>query len=297
MPLRGTPVTDEAARIKPVVVVKIDNSNAFSVQPQLGLERADIVFEEIVEGITRFAAVFHSDVPERVGPVRSARTSDIDIVAQLSRPILAWSGGNNGVVNAMRKADINDVGRETAPSVITNAVYYRVNDREEPHNLFVKTAEMYAVLEAPQPPPTPLFTYRAAGKSATGGVPVAEGFNVKLSSTQVEWTWNGSGWVRRAYGFAHLDTNRKPIAPENVVTMVTKYRSSPADPRSPEAVTVGEGEAFVLTDGRLINGTWKREDATKPAVIRDDKGQVMELTPGRTWIELPDSADNVKFLG
>ena len=296
MPFRGTPTADETARNRPAIVVKIDNSNAVGVRPQLGLERADIVFEEIVEGITRFAAVFHSDVPEQVGPVRSARTSDVDIVGQLSRPIMAWSGGNNGVTAAMSRANIHDAGRETGPRDITNAVYYRVNDRVEPHNLFVNTAEMYPIVTAPQPLPSPVFTYRPVGASATGGSAPPKGVSVKLESTQVEWSWTGTAWARSAYGVEHLDTNKRQITTENVVVLVTNYRSSPADPRSPEAVTVGQGDAFVLTGGRYIVGRWKRAAAAQPAVLTDESGKAIDLTPGRTWVELPRSSDNVNVI-
>ena len=83
----GPSVTARAA-----LAVKIDN--APDGQPQWNLADADLVFEENVEGITRFVAVYHTNVPDRIGPVRSARTSDIDILAGLNRPVLAWSGGN-----------------------------------------------------------------------------------------------------------------------------------------------------------------------------------------------------------
>ena len=86
---------------RPALAVKVDNldANGETAVPQLGLLKADVVFEEIVEGnITRLVGVFHSQQPGRVGPVRSARTTDVQLLPQLGRPLLAWSGGNAGVV-------------------------------------------------------------------------------------------------------------------------------------------------------------------------------------------------------
>src|SRR5215207_1177401 len=123
-PLTGRTDIDPALLGRPALVVKIDNHP--DAPPQRGLNQADVVYEEVVEGLTRFAAVFHSqDTPSSpddpdvaaVGPVRSARTSDIDIVAGLSRPLLVWSGGNLGVQRAITDAaeagELVDVGGDT----------------------------------------------------------------------------------------------------------------------------------------------------------------------------------------
>jgi hypothetical protein len=107
-PFTGLPPANPATLTRPALVVKINNHPL--ARPQIGINQADIVFEEEVEGITRFAAVFQSQDSTPVGPVRSARTSDVDIVAQLSHPLFAWSGGNAGVQKAISNADLTDVG-------------------------------------------------------------------------------------------------------------------------------------------------------------------------------------------
>ncbi len=106
-PLTGLPI-DPATAARPALVVKIDNFPTIA-RPQVGINQADIVFEEIVEGITRFAAVFQSEDADPVGPIRSARTSDINILAQLGRPLLAWSGGNPFVTRAIQNANIDNL--------------------------------------------------------------------------------------------------------------------------------------------------------------------------------------------
>ena len=93
--------------------------------------------------------------------------------------------------------------------------------------------------------------------------------------------------MRSTDGRVHEDLDGVQISPANVVVAFSNYRQSPADPKSPEVVSVGEGPAWVLTGGKLIKGTWARESATSPYVLKDAAGQVIALTPGRTFLELP----------
>src|SRR5207342_3095282 len=112
---------------------------------------------------------------------------------------------------------------------------------------------------------------------------------------KVLWEWDQAtgGWKRTQDNTPHVDAKGVQIAPQNVVIMFVPYRKSAADPISPEAVTVGQGEAWVLTDGGVVKGTWSRPDPSKPAVLRDANGQEIGLTPGRTWVELAQSGDAV----
>ena len=143
-PLTGLPGADVPRAALPALVVKIDNHPR--ARPQIGLVQADIVIEEIVEGITRFFAVFHSTAADPVGPVRSARTTDIDLLRQLQRPLFAWSGANNGTIKALRDADVaTDVGYAFHSK---EAGYYRDGARRSPHNLFSTTTALWALSPA-----------------------------------------------------------------------------------------------------------------------------------------------------
>jgi Protein of unknown function (DUF3048) C-terminal domain len=108
---------------------------------------------------------------------------------------------------------------------------------------------------------------------------------------KVGWIWDAAAakWMRSEYGSEHLDTTGTQVSAENVIVQFCDYRTSPADPKSPEAQTVGYGEAILLSGGKVLRGTWERGDANAPAIFKDGDGKVMELTPGRTWIELAEA--------
>jgi hypothetical protein len=282
-PLNGLPVFDPAAPGRPALVVKIDNVPRS--RPPSGLDVADIVYEENVEGWTRFAAVFHSLVPEPVGPVRSGRTQDIDLLTSLDRPLFVWSGGNARVTSAIRESTLIDMG----PSGLKGVDYYRSSDRPAPHNLFARVADAWAANVAGSPPPPPQLTFRPAGEPADGDAPVV---GVKLEmdgGMRAEWRWDASvGRFLRFHdgGRPHEVAGGGQVQAENVVVLTVQYRPSPADARSPEAVTVGEGDALVFTDGQVLLARWVRPDNTSPWTFLDAAGAEIGLTPGRTWVEL-----------
>ena len=293
-PLTGVPaaasVIDGA---RPAVVVKVDNSP--EARPQLGVAQADIVYELLVEGITRFALVFHSEIPDPVGPVRSARSSDVDLVADLSTPLFAWSGGNAGVVGEIRQAEreglLTNASWDSAPSA-----YFRSADRRAPHNLMVNVPELLAVrAPAGQGAPAAIFEYLPTGVPFEG-LPLA-GMTVDFGGgVVIDWVWDPmlERWVRYQIddrhdrvGSATLDVSGAQVAVSNVVVMFTPYGVSPSDDRSPMALTIGSGPAMVFVESQWIPATWSRPDARAPAQLFDEAGLPVRLAPGRTWVELP----------
>ncbi len=281
-PLNGLAVLDPAAPTRPALVAKIDNVPR--ARPQSGLELADIVYEENVEGWTRLAAVFHSLVPNVVGPVRSGRTQDIDLLTSLDHPLFVWSGGNGRVTAAIRDSDLIDMG----PSGLDGIDYFRSSDRPAPHNLYARVAEAWAANVAGSPPPPAQLTFRPAGEPARGDAPVA---GVKLQmdgGMRAVWQWDPSTgvFVRYHDGRPFVTADGAEILAANVVVLTVQYRPSPADARSPEAVSVGEGDALVFTDGQVHLARWVRPDNRSPWMFVDAEGNEIGLTPGRTWIEL-----------
>lgn len=300
-PLTGLRVADPALVARPPLAVKVDNLDAAgeTAVPQLGLLQADVVWEEIVEGnITRLVAVFHSQQPGRVGPVRSARTTDVALLPQLGRPLLGWSGGNDGVVRAVRSSpSIIDAGVDVA-----TGSYSRQGPHPAPHNLYVEADELWAKAPAGTPPPPALFSYRTPGQAPPPearqalGVDLSWGGGVAVAPVSWRWDENLRSWVRSQRGRFHVDQGGEAITAKNVVVMVTEYGRSAADARSPEALTVGSGELFVYTNGRVIHGRWDRPDGNRPATLVDDAGRPVLLSPGQTWIELPRSGSTTTIF-
>lgn len=301
-PLTGLRQKDDHLLKRPALAVKVDNLDTprESAVPQTGLTRADVVVEEIVEGnITRLVGIFHSQQPGRVGPVRSARTTDVQLLPQLGRPLLAWSGGNQGVVGAVRSSPfIIDVGYDAA-----TAAYARDHSRKAPHNLYVDGDQLWAKAPPGTPAPTPMFQYRTTGQKNPSIARKAAGVDLTwgggAASSPVSWRWDAKNrvYVRSQNGRIHTDASGAPLTAKNVVVLVTDYGRSAADSRSPEAQTVGSGELFAFTNGRVIHGRWDRPDIAKPAKLVDDKGAPVLLSPGQTWVELPRSGDTAAIMG
>lgn len=283
-PLTGMPVDDEARALRPALVAKIDNHP--QARPQFGLNSADIVFEENVESLTRFAAVFHSQNVGRVGPVRSGRTQDIDLLGSLDKPLFVWSGGNANVTRAVNASDLVSL----SPTTTKNEGFFREKrgNEDSEHTLYVRPLELWASFTPVfAPPPPAQFTYRAANE-AFNGEP-ASGAEIKMDGgVQVAWGWDtdNATYLRSMSGKVHEDAELGQVNSANVVALEVEYRPSSADPASPEAQTVGTGAVYVFTSGVMVRGTWTRDDRLKPFSLVDEAGDEIALTPGRTWVEL-----------
>lgn len=282
MPLTGLPVVDEAAAVRPAIVAKIDNHPG--ARPQSGLNDADIVYEENVEKWTRFAVVFHTNGSDPVGPLRSGRTQDIDLLTSLNKPLLLWSGGNAAVTTAINKSTLVNMSASAASN---GGGFFRSTDKKAPHNLFSKTTNIWALDAGRGGTPPAQFEYRDATTSPSG-VDVA-GLKLTMDgSMRASWQWDPATSLFRRFheSKVHEDSNGNQVAFENVVVIECEYKASPADPRSPEAQTVGTGRAWVYTGGKMVEGTWNRPDNLSAWNLQDSAGSPIGLTPGRTWVEL-----------
>lgn len=278
-PLTGVPT--KTFPLRPALAVKIDNVDA--ARPQSNIEDADVIYEEMVEGnLTRLVAVFHSHLPATVGPVRSIRTTDIDILDQLNTPLLAASGANSGVLAAVAGADLVNVN-----ALEVGGAYYRDGSRRAPHNLYADTHALYLGAPSQGGVPPSLFDYRQPRTSPAGGV-VAAGVTIAFGRADIDFTWSSTakGWVRRQNGTTHTTAAGRALAPANVVVLEVPYGVSAADANSPEAHTVGSGTAHVFTAGQRVTGTWSRSDSSDPIRLLDANGDDIALTRGQTFVEL-----------
>lgn len=293
-PLTGLPLPEPAPPNRQALVIKIDN--APKGRPQAGVNQADVVVEEQVEGgITRLASIFHSTDAGSVGPVRSARSTDIAIITPLRLPLFAYSGTNATFLKLVRAAPLVDIGHSAAASE-----YRRERGRPAPYNLFTTTSGLWARGPSAEDPP-PLFTYRVPGErwSASGARPV-RGVHYEfrdIVTTIVDFTWDANaggpdagGWRRVQQGTAHVDAGGVQIAPVNVVVQFTRHRDTGERDQSgavvPEAELIGGGEAWVFSGGELVKGKWSKASAEVPTSYRDAKDRPIELLPGRTWVVL-----------
>jgi hypothetical protein len=279
MPLTGVPLAyGQQPPDRPAMVVKIDN--APPARPQSGFNNADIVFEEIVnDSLTRFALVFHSHGSDAdVGPIRSGRIQDVDLFASYAAPSFVWSGGNATVENAIANSGMLDLK-------FGSRGLYEDPGRRAPHAVFGNLATLWENTQPWQGRPGLQFAYRMDGEAPIGTPAV--GVDVVLDSVGVRWLWDPTtGTYRREMdGEPHYDATTGQVTTHNVVVLVMNYAQGVSD--SPDAQSIGYGEAFVFTGGNSIHGAWIRQDRFAPFTLIADDGSPIELTPGRTFIELP----------
>jgi len=285
-PLTGLPDPSGDSFKRPALSVKVENYNPDS-RPQTGLDQADVVYEEEVEGgITRFVAIFNSTAPDTIGPVRSVRLQDPDIVWPIGG-IFAYSGGAADPVAAINAAPVHAVDNTAAVANGANAMERDAPGqpkRAAPHNLYGHGPALFDLGGDPKPPP-PLFQYTKPGSPNAGanvGDPVVSMRIGWIGDYDASYQWDAATntWKRFQHGDPHLVVGGDQIAPTNVVVQFTQY-----DGES-NAQTVGEGDAWIFTDGRVYKGRWVRPDRAKPARYTDLAGAPITLRPGRTWVEL-----------
>ncbi len=281
MPLTGLPVTDPAVAARVAVVVKISNDPG--ARPQSGLDKADIVFEAWGAGPTRFATVFQSKDAPNVGPIRSARTQDVDLVGSFNGPIFACSGGNKGAIAAIRSSDLLVLTEGQGPG-------WRLDkNRRRPHATFNDTASLRLNADPGRPGPQQQFQYRKAGVDAAGEA--SSGFKLHIEQVRVEWQFDAASnsYLRSQDGNPHKLADGTRVKFDNVVVLWIDYGHSPADVRSPDGGTIGNGDAVVFTNGKQIPAHWARADRLKPLALTTADGSPILLTPGTTWFELANS--------
>ena len=287
-PLTGLAV--DAPITRPAMAVKIDNHP--KARPQWGLNQADIVFEENVEMLTRFAAVFHTTDSDPVGPIRSGRRQDVDLLESFNAPLFAWSGGNAEVTKLIRASTMVDLSHSAANDA---GGYRRESSRSAPHNLIADTSKLWTLAPEGAAPPQAQFAYRAADEAIPATARETAGIKLSMDGVRVLWEWSSEfgRFLRSQDDKPHVDVDDVRINAANVVVLYVQYSKSGY---SPVAKTIGSGEAWVFTAGKLFQGTWERDEAGKPFTLKDTAGNEIKLTPGNTWVQLPRIGKGVSYL-
>lgn len=289
-PLTGE-VLPEGTVPGPSLAAKIDNHR--DARPQVGLEHTDLVFEELVEGgITRYVAVWQSDVPAEIGPIRSIRPMDPDIISPLGG-IVAYSGGQTRFVQAMKATGVYNAIHGQPD---TADVMYRTDTKRAPHNVLVRAPQLIAK-HAELAPPGQQFAFAPDIAGSTAVREGAPATTIRLafsSASQPIWTFDaGSGLYRRGQaGQADVDSAGNVLTAVNVIVVQVPIGN---DGGVPKTELVGSGTAWVGSGGRTVDATWAKDSASAPIRLVDATGTVVRLAPGNSWIELVPTAGTVAF--
>jgi hypothetical protein len=286
------PLTGLAPRKGPVVVIKVDNAS--TARPfQRGIGHAVVVYQELVEsGLTRFAAVYDGSWSGEVGPIRSARETDIALLAQYGRITLAFSGANHGVMHsvlaAAHKQQLIDASHENFPSL------YREGPRRKDSYNFFGTPTRFRMARPGVGTKDIGFSFaplhRGAGRSAKAAT-------IRFSPhANVIVRYNKRTGRYSVYQDGHLMPG---VAPSNVIVQRVRIRGSRyvdvLGSPTPYTITTGRGSAVLMRDGRLVTATWRRLTVKTGTRFLDDKGRDVPMKPGPTWILLQPKGQSFTY--
>ncbi len=287
-PLSGLPAPGGEVPQRPALAVKVDNYP--DARPQSGLDKADVVFEEPVEGgITRLVAVFQCQDASLIGPIRSAREVDAQILDLLSMPIFVHVGGIAPVLSIISNA--NDYNEDISAQ---GGVAQNPSGRYAPYDTYVSTQGGYGLRSSDTGVPAPVFTYSPTAQS---GNPVAS-LHIPFSGTNdVTWTWDASKrlWMLAYSGTSATVADGGQIGVPNVVVQSVEVSYGPWAENEEGGLEVqsqltGSGPVTVYRNGTAVTGTWQRSSIDSPLRLVAGDGSTIPLAPGQTWVELvPDS--------
>jgi hypothetical protein len=255
------------------LVVKIDNVRA--ARPSTGVQHAKYVYVEQVEGgLTRIMAVFGSDnLPAVVGPVRSARETDLDIMKQFGKPAFAYSGARSQLLPQIAKASVYNLSHNNA-----SRYYTRHNDRYAPHNLYLNPRALLSSVKA-----SPLIV--SSGPVPSNGT-VDKSVSVQYPNASYSFAWTGLRYNVSMDGRPAVNTDAgRSYAKTVVVQHVPHTPPVYGSPGSPYARTIGAGKAEVYRDGKRFDANWKRVNASHQTEYTVN-GKRIDFATGQTWILL-----------
>jgi len=276
-PFTGEPVSS----LNRVLAVKIDN--IVYARPQTGLDHADIVYVLPVEGgLSRFLAIFSSDYPPVIGPVRSAREDDLELLRQFGRPAFAYSGATATLLPYIqRTARIVDLYSGTTRG------YYRDTSRIAPYNLYAHTGQLLA--QAADASRAHDIGFRFGSPPPDGKVTGSESVSYPAAAFSFTWSAANGHWLVSMDGKPAVTSNGVRLSAATVVIQHTTVRTSrflEYGKPPPYAESTGSGTALVLRDGKAWTAHWSRPDADGGTTFTTASGQPMTFARGQVWIVL-----------
>jgi len=273
----------------PILAVKIDDTSL--ARPQIGIENADVVYIEQVEGgLTRLAAIFSSVIPQSIGPVRSARISDIDILAQYGKVIFSYSGAQRAMLSVIANSNLWDYGAQRQSPTI----YTRDAIRPAPYNMVLRGDLLLEKVKADE---HDVAISKSIGwnfgKAPAGGVAI-DSVSVKWPASKYEATWSSTEkrWLLSNAGVANFAAGGTQLGATTFVIQDVKmsdsiYRSADGG-YTPLSETVGTGTGYILRDGRSFKANWSRPTAEAGTTWTLANGSEIKFAPGSVWVALTD---------
>jgi hypothetical protein len=286
------PVNSLSGRIGsdgPILVVKIDDTRA--AHPQAGLEDADLVYIEQVEGgLTRIAAVFSSKIPAVIGPVRSARISDIEILEQFGRVAFAYSGAQKKLLPVIAAANLENLGAQRQ----SREIYSNDPLRNAPTAMMLQAQTLMQKVKEQQ---LPVAISKSAGWSFSESVDTgtaivsakvswpANSYDAVWSAIEKRWLLSHSGVPNLAASGVHLGASTFLI---QIVSITPSEYGDKFGGVTPFTATVGSGRGYILRDGKYIPALWDRPTPDAGTTWRTSQGEEIFFAPGQIWIALTD---------
>ena len=272
-----------------VLAVKIDDTNA--AHPQIGLEDAEVVYIEQVEGgLTRLAAIFSTVIPQRVGPVRSARISDIDILSQFGRVAFAYSGAQSKLLPVIAAANLQDLGAQRQSPTI----YTTDPNRNQPYAMVLRAdLLMQKITDNDLQVDSAKSVGFVFGELQEGGTPVQKfEVNWPAATYSAEWSEVESRWLLSHNKKLNRAESGVVLGPTTFVIQMVKILPSEYGDKlggvTPLSETIGTGKAYVLRNGERFVTTWNRATADSGTTFSFSDGTIMNFDPGQVWVALTD---------
>lgn len=295
-PMALAPLTGElvepGALAAPSLAAKVDNHP--DARPQQGLEHTDLVFEELVEGgLTRYVAVWHSDVPAEIGPIRSIRPMDPDIVSPFGG-VITYSGGQQRFVVMMQQTEVYNAIHGQSD---TDDLMFRQRGRPGPHDVIVRAPELVSRhLDLAAPRQQFAFAPDVASSSPVVSGAATQSIALRFGAASTPgWTWDDARgvWARSQSGAPDLDLAGVPYSAVNVLVIRVPVTVSQSIPKTE---LIGSGEACLSSGGMTVCGMWSKAARTDPIRLVDASGTVIRLAPGNTWVELVPLAGSAEHI-
>ena len=302
-PFTGLELSPELWLKRPrrVIAFKVDNN--LNARPQSGLQEADTVMEILVEGgMTRFLAFYMDKTSSYVGPIRSARPTDPNLVRPYGG-ILVVSGATAGLIPAIRELGVPVLEEVSAPTM------FRIANRKAPHNLYADTELVRKVVDekgmAFNAPPYPIYSFGNNQENWSQG---AQRIIVKYSEfTTIVWKLDGSQYSRFiidgysdnkdeavAHNFITRDGYKDILQSETIVVIQGPIYVDEAT-TLPSVLTVGVGPVYVFNNGKYIEGTWRRSDIDQPFSLFDENQNQISIPPSTQWVHIMPMSGEINW--